>query len=134
MVRSIRVLLVDDEKSFVDSLGRILVRRGMEIRAAYDGATAVASVAKEDFDVIVLDMRMPGMDGLATLEHIRRQDSLTPVLLLSGYIDLERTTMALKGGVAEILLKPCPIDALISAIENASERKGIAREVAERSR
>lgn len=133
MAVPIRVLLVDDEKAFVDSLRRILVRRGMDVCVAHDGMTALSSLNMGGFDVVVLDMRMPGMDGLTTLEEIRRRDSLTPVLMLTGYMDLERVTVALKGGAAEILTKPCPIDTLITAIENASERKSIAREVEEKA-
>ena len=125
----IRVLLVDDEVAFVNSLSKILGRKGMEVRSAHDGATAIDLASQEPFDAIVLDVRMPGMDGLATLEGIRKHDLLTPVLLLTGHIDLERTRQALKGGATEIFLKPCPIETLVSAIENAHEWKSIRQEV-----
>jgi DNA-binding NtrC family response regulator len=130
----IRVLLIDDETLYVESLAKVLRRRGMEVFTAPNGEQGVALLSKEECDVIVLDLRMPGMDGIATLEAIRRRDTLTPVLLLTGQIDLERVTLALKGGVAEILLKPCPVDNLVSSIETARERKAIARELAEREK
>jgi len=132
MAEPIRVLLVDDETLYVESLAKVLKRRGMEVFTAPNGAQAIAFLPDHECDVIVLDLRMPGMDGIATLEEIRRHDTLTPVLILTGHIDLERVTHALKGGVAEILLKPCPVDTLVSAIENANERKAIARDVAEK--
>jgi FixJ family two-component response regulator len=75
---------------------------------------------------------MPGMDGLAALQTIRKSDALTPVLLLTGHPDLEPTTKALKSGAADVLMKPCPVETLVSAIEDASERKGYAKEVADR--
>jgi len=129
----IRVLLVDDEVAFVKSLAKILVRKGMEVQAAHEGSAAIELTSQEEFDAIVLDVRMPGMDGLATLEEIRKRDLLTPVLLLTGHIDLERTRQALKGGATEIFLKPSPIETLVSAIENAREWKAIRQEVRDTS-
>ncbi len=126
----IRVLLTDDEELFAQSLAKVLRKRGMEVITARSGQEAVELLSAHRCDVVVLDLRMPGMDGIATLEKIRRLDAQTPVLLLTGQIDLERVTQALKGGVAEILLKPCPIDTLVTAIENARERRAIARETA----
>jgi DNA-binding NtrC family response regulator len=89
-------------------------------------------ISREEFDVLVLDLRMPGMDGLATLKAIRQRDALTPVILLTGNIELKQVSDALQEGVAEVLLKPCPVDILVSSIENAYERKGFATEVAEK--
>ncbi len=129
---SMRVLLADDEKVYIESLAKILRRRGFDVVAVFDGPSAIDAASTAEFDVIVLDLRMPGMDGLATLEAIRRGDTLTPVLLLTGHADLERVTKALKGGAGDVLMKPCPVDALISAIEDASERKGFAKEVEDR--
>ncbi len=131
MTTQIRALLVDDEKIFLDSLTKVLVRRGIEVRTAQDGYKALESLKMEKFDVIVLDMRMPGMDGLSTLKAIRENDTLTPVILLTGNIDLKRVSDALKEGAAEVLLKPCPVETLVACIENAYERKGFATEVAE---
>jgi DNA-binding NtrC family response regulator len=121
-------LIVDDEEIFVQSLTRVLRTRGMVVRGVYNGPSAVEAICAEEFDVIILDMRMPGMDGLATLQAIRAKDSLTPVILLTGHEDIERVRMALKNGVMEFLLKPCDIEYLVAAIENASERKAITKE------
>ena len=126
-----RVLLVDDEKVYIESLAKVLRRRGIEIVVVYDGGSAIERHSKEEFDVVVLDLRMPGVDGLATLDCIRRRDSLTPVLLLTGNADIERATMALESGAADVLLKPCPLDTLVSAIEDACERKRFAKELGE---
>lgn len=129
MAESIQVLLIDDEKLFVESLTKVLKRRGMGVRTAHDGQTGLELLSQEEPDVIVLDLRMPGLDGLATLEKIRGMDLLTPVILLTGHIDLDRVTQVLQKGAAEVLLKPCPIDTLVSAIENACEMKAINKEV-----
>jgi len=131
MTSRIRVLLIDDETVFVDSLTKVLTRRGIGVQSAPDGHRALELLTNEGFDVIVLDMRMPGMDGLATLKAIRERDTLTPVILLTGHIDLKQVSEALKTGAAEVLLKPCPVENLVSSIENAYERKGFAAEVSE---
>lgn len=133
MTSGIRVLLIDDETVFVDALTNVLTRRGIRTQSALDGYKALELLTNEEFDVLVLDLRMPGMDGLSTLRAIRERDALTPIILLSGNIDLKQVSDALKEGAAEVLLKPCPVDILVSSIENAYERKGFATEVAEKS-
>ena len=127
--KSIRVILIDDERIFVESLTKVLKRRGMEVKAAFDGLSALKLLSYEEPDVIVLDLRMPGMDGLAVLEEIRAKDSLTPVILLTGHLDIDRVVQVMDQGVAQVLLKPCPVETLVSAIENASESKAISREI-----
>jgi DNA-binding NtrC family response regulator len=129
----IRVLLIDDEQIFVDSLTKVLRRREMKVQSAPNGAAGLELLSKEEFDVIVLDVRMPGMDGIATCQAIRERDSVTPVIFLSGHIDIKQVAQALKDGCAEVLLKPCPIDNLVSCIEDAYERKCCALDVAEKS-
>jgi len=125
----IRILLIDDEEIFVQSLTKVLKRRGMVVESAGNGALGLELLSQRDFDVVVLDLRMPGMDGVETLKAIRDRDTLTPVLILSGHIELGQVSQALREGAEEILLKPCPIDTLTSAIENAYERKVCARDV-----
>ncbi len=127
-----RVLLADDEKVYVESLAKVLRKRGFDVIPVFDGLSAIEAVSGADFDVIVLDLRMPRMDGLAALQSIRSGDTLTPVLLLTGHADLECATKALKSGAVDVLMKPCPVETLVSAIEDASERKGYAKEVEDR--
>ncbi|HOI94351.1 MAG TPA: response regulator [Syntrophobacter fumaroxidans] len=132
MAESIRVLLIDDEVLFTESLLKVLRRRGMAVRTAPDGPTGLELLSKEESDVIVLDVRMPGMDGLATFKAIRELDPVTPVIILSGNIDMKEVSEALKMGCDEILLKPCPLDTLVSSIENAYERKCFSMDVAQK--
>ncbi|MFH1176240.1 MAG: response regulator [Acidobacteriota bacterium] len=123
-----RVLLVDDERTYIDSLAKVLRRRGFEVATSYDGRSALALFDAQEPDVVLLDLRMPGQDGIATLAEIRKLDQSTPVLLLTGHADIERAAAALRGGATDILLKPCPIEELISAVENAAERKRLGGE------
>ena len=130
MPDKLRVLLTDDEEIFRELTARLLRRRGMEATTCGDGAACLSLMEGREFDAVVLDMRMPGMDGLATIERIRERNRRTPVILLTGFMDLERVTRALKAGAAEVLLKPCPPEDLVSAIENAHERLEAAEEAA----
>ena len=132
MTSRIRVLLIDDETVFVDSLTKVLTRRGFRVQSAPDGLKALELLTNEIFDVLVLDMRMPVMDGIATLKAIRERDALTPVVVLTGNPNMKQLAEALKEGAADVVLKPCPVDMLVSCIENAYERKCCATDVAKK--
>lgn len=125
------MLLVDDETAFVESLAKVLRRRGMRVRTAHDGEGALSAASGEDFDVIVLDLTMPGMDGLATLRSLRERDQTTPVLMLSAHAEVGRATQALTEGAENYLFKPCPVEELVAAIEDARERKTFVRDLLE---
>lgn len=131
MSEPIRVLLVDDEELFVKSLCQVLARRGMQVRSAGDGLAALSLLSENrgTYDVVVLDLRMPGINGLDTLKKIRGSDPGLPVILLTGNADVKLVSEALKEGINEVLLKPCPIDALVSAIENVHEWKTMTKQV-----
>lgn len=101
----------------------------MEVQAAFDGLSALKLLSSAEPDVIVLDLRMPGMDGLEVLREIRVRDALTPVILLTGNLDVDRVIQVMDQGVANVLLKPCPIETLVSTIEDACESKAISREI-----
>lgn len=136
MSNQIHILLVDDEELFVANLMQVLRRRGMKVDGVNSGAAALEAMNNAgpgSYNVVVLDMRMPGMDGLATLGAIRRIDPGIAVIILTGHSDLKQVSKVLKEGVDELLLKPCPVDTLVSAIENAHERGLLARELEQKS-
>lgn len=130
MVEPIRMLMIDDEEIFVEKMTKVLGRRGMDVKSAPDGKTGFEMFSRGDCDVVVLDVRMPGMDGLETFKAIRERDTLTPVIFLSGNMDIQQVSQALKGGNTEILMKPCLVDTLVSCIEDAWERKRCYTDVA----
>ena len=116
MTSRIRVLLIDDETVFVDNLAGILTRRGMKVQSVNDGFKALELLTNEPYDVLVLDLRMPGMDGVELLKAIREREVHTPVIVLTGQVNIKQLAEAVKEGVAEVVLKPCRIDTLISCI------------------
>jgi DNA-binding NtrC family response regulator len=127
MSERIRVLVVDDEADYLNSLKRVLSRRGFEVQTAGDGRSALDLLAEASFDCVLLDLQMPDIDGPATLTELRRWDQVTPVLLLTGRGDIPSVLSALKSGSEGFLAKPCPVEELVSAIEDASERKALTR-------
>ena len=115
-----KVLLVDDEVDFTAGLSKVLRRRGFEVETASDGMTAVVHIAKEPFDVVVLDVKMPGMDGIQVLAEIKRLAIDTQVILLTGHLSLSDEETGIKEGAFAYLFKPFPILKLVSLIEEAA--------------
>jgi DNA-binding NtrC family response regulator len=115
-----RVLLVDDEVDFTRSLGKVLSRRGFIVESASDGLTGLARIAQEPFDVIVLDVKMPGMDGLQVLSEIKRMALETRVILLTGHLSLTDEQKGIQKGAFAFLFKPVPITKLVGVISSAA--------------
>lgn len=124
----IRVLLVDDETQFVINMARILKLRGFEVTTALDGYQAVDAVKYGGgFDVVVLDVKMPGMDGVETLGEIKKRAPDTEVIMLTGHASLESGTRAMRRGAYDYLMKPCDIEDLVEKIKEAHEAEMIKR-------
>ncbi len=115
-----RVLLVDDEVDFTSSLGKVLSRRGFEVKTASDGIEALGHIANEPFDVIVLDVKMPGMDGIQVLTKIQGLALDTRVILLTGHLSVTDEEKGLKKGAFAYLFKPFPILKLVGLIQSAA--------------
>ncbi|MCK9239730.1 response regulator [Desulfocurvus sp.] len=119
---AIRLLLVDDESEFLDLMRKRLSRRNVELTVASGGEEALALAATQRFDVIVLDVRMPGMDGLEILERLRSVDHRAEVLLLTGHASVESARKGLELGAFDYLLKPVPINEFLFRIQDACQR------------
>jgi DNA-binding NtrC family response regulator len=128
----IRVLLVDDEVNFTASMEKVLRRRGFIVKIAADGFVALPLIAKEHFDVVVLDIKMPGMDGTQVLSEIKRFSPDIPVILLTGHYSLSEKEDTLEGGAYAYLLKPYPILKLVDVIVAAAFDKNTVTNSSER--
>lgn len=122
-MKAIKVLLVDDEVSFTTSLSRILTRRDFDVEVSSDGLSGLARIVQGDFDVVLLDVKMPGMNGIQVLSEIRRLSLPTRVILLTGHFSLPDEEKTLKSGAFAYLLKPYPVLKLVQIIENAAARE-----------
>lgn len=116
----IRVLLVDDEVEFTGCLARVLSRRGFEVETVGDGLAALSLIAKKHYEVVVLDVKMPGMSGLQVLSEVKRFAPSVQVILLTGHFSATDEDTTLKTGAYAYLLKPYPIMRLVSLISAAA--------------
>ncbi len=115
----ISVLLVDDEKDFVETLAERLQLRDLKVAIALNGDEAIKLVEENDFDVIVLDVKMPGKDGVETLKEIKNIEQLSQVIMLTGHATVKTAIEGMKSGAFDYLMKPTDTDELIEMIENA---------------
>jgi DNA-binding NtrC family response regulator len=121
--QAIRVLLVDDEADFSSTLSKRLHKRGLLVQTAESGDQALDTLRSAAVDVVVLDIRMPGMDGLETLRHMKKLFPLVEIILLTGHASLEAAVNGMELGAFDYLIKPVEIDALHYMIEDAFEQK-----------
>ncbi len=127
-MRQMRMLLVDDEARFVETLSKRLTARGFEVAQAFSGQEALSRLATDECDVVLLDVRMPGMDGLETLRAIRREHPLVKVILLSGHASINAAVEGMRLGASDYLLKPVDLEDLLGRMESAVEKKRIEEE------
>jgi DNA-binding response OmpR family regulator len=115
----VKVLLVDDEVGFTAGLNRVLSSRGYDVKEARDGLMALSMIGSEPFDVMVLDIKMPGMDGKQVFHELSRLTTGTRVIVLTGHYSLGEEEDAWLKSAYAYLLKPCPIGKLVALIEAA---------------
>ena len=120
---SIQVLLVDDEVEFAAYTAKRLSARGMQVQITHSGRSALKLMAEHSFDVIVLDLLMPEMNGLEVLREMKKARSKAQVIMLSGNMNGEAVTEGEALGAVEYILKPCEFSTLVKAIENADKRR-----------
>lgn len=118
-----RVLLVDDEVEFVETLAERMRARGLEVDYTHSGDSAIEKVAQKTYDAIVLDLAMPGMDGLETLRHLIENHPDLQVILLTGQGTIATAVEATKLGAKDFLQKPTDIDKLIEKIRDARAQR-----------
>src|SRR5881397_571044 len=125
---SVRLLIAEDEANLRSVISRELVRRGYLVTVAQDGTQAAACLEKQEFDVILLDVRMPGMNGLQVLALARELDVAPEAVMLTGNSTVEVAVEAMKLGACDFVTKPCSLDALDQILTKAAEKKTLRRE------
>ncbi len=119
----IRALVVDDEADFTDVLALRLTDTGETTFKAYSGGEGLEILKKENIDVVILDIKMPGMDGIETLKEIKHRHPLVEVILLTGHGTTETAVEGMKLGAFDYLLKPADFDDLKKKLVLAQKRK-----------
>jgi DNA-binding NtrC family response regulator len=118
-----RIMLIDDEERFRTNLQKMLGAQGLTVKGAASGAEALEELKLAPYDVIVLDIRMPGMDGLATLKEIKKINPEVEVIILSGHASMDAAMEINRLGGYDYLMKPCPLEEMLLKIEAAYEKK-----------
>jgi len=123
MADDTRILLVDDEREFTDTLMKRLRRRNVDVIGAGSGEEALDLLSREQVDIVILDVRMPGIDGLETLRRIKQDHSRIEVILLTGHANVEAAAEGMELGAFDYLMKPMDIDELLYKVEDAQKSR-----------
>ena len=119
------ILLVDDEVVFAANMSKLLTNRGYQVTTVKNGEEAIAALKQKPFDVMVLDLKMPVMDGITTLQQMKALNQLTEVLILTGHGSMDTAFQAIEMGAYDYVTKPCEVTELVSKIEAAHARKRV---------
>ena len=117
--KRIRLLLVDDEKGFVDIISKRMSKRNIDVTKAYSGTDALQALRKADFDVAVLDLKMEDMDGIEVLKLFKKIVPDLAVIMLTGHGSEEAARDGINFGAFDYLTKPCDLEELVAKIKEA---------------
>ena len=118
------ILLVDDEAPFVETMTKRLNKRDLQVMAALSGREALEKLKEHpEIEVVILDVKMPEMDGIETLREIKRNYPLTEVIMLTGHATVETGIEGMKLGAFDYLMKPCDIENLLAKVKESAAKK-----------
>ncbi len=120
-----KVLVVDDEADFLETIVKRLKARSIDVTGAESGFKALDLVAARPFDVVILDVKMPGLDGIETLREIKKKWPLLEVIMLTGHASVESGIQGMQLGAFDYVMKPVALDELLEKVRQAYERKVI---------
>ena len=128
MASQARILVIDDEESMRDSCQQTLSRAAHKVEVARDGVTGLAMLEKQSFDLVILDLKMPGLSGMEVLEKIKRDYPEVLVIVITGYATVESAVEAMTTGAYDFLPKPFTPEALRAIVARALDRRELALE------
>lgn len=121
-MEQMKMMLVDDEERFLATTQKLLSKKGYDVLTAASGLEALEILEKKIIHVVILDVKMPGMDGIQTLKEIKSRFPLVEVIMLTGHATVESAVDGLKSGATDYLMKPTGLDELIQKAEEAFEK------------
>ncbi|WP_320044077.1 response regulator [uncultured Desulfobacter sp.] len=122
-MEKMKLLLVDDETRYLETTSKLIERKGYDVWTAPSGEEALKILAAHNIHVVVLDVKMPGMDGNETLKHIKDLYPLTEVIMLTGHATVDSAIDGLKSGAWDYLMKPADIEDIIEKAELAFQNR-----------
>ena len=120
-----KMMLVDDEERFLSTTQKLLSRKGYDVLTASSGGEALEILRAHNIHVVILDVKMPGMDGIETLKAIKRNYPLVEVIMLTGHGTVDSAVEGLKSGATDYLTKPTDVQDLIEKAEEAFEKRQV---------
>lgn len=123
-----RILIIDDERAIRNSLKEILEYEKHEVELAEDGITAIELFEKNNFDVVLCDIKMPQMDGIEVLDKLQEISSETPVIMISGHGNIDTAVEAIKKGAFDFIEKPLDLNRILITIRNATDKTILIKE------
>lgn len=120
-----KVMIVDDEIDFLETLIKRIRKRRLDVTGVTSGEKALAELQKHQVDVVVLDVKMPGMDGIDVLKAIKKEHPLIEVIMFTGHANIEVALEGMELGAFDYLMKPMDIDELLYKIEDAHKKKAL---------
>jgi DNA-binding NtrC family response regulator len=118
-----RLMVVDDEVDFLETIVKRLQARGIDVTGVESGYQALEVLDQRSPDVIILDVKMPGMDGIETLREIKKKKPLTEVIMLTGHASVESGIQGMQLGAFDYVMKPIALDELLEKVRQAYEKK-----------
>jgi DNA-binding NtrC family response regulator len=124
-MEKMKLMLVDDEERFLQTTSKLISRKGYQVITAASGAEAIEKLLTENVHVVVLDVKMPGMDGIETLKAIKSRFPMVEVIMLTGHATVETAVEGLKSGATDYLMKPTDIGELLQKAEEAFAKRQV---------
>ena len=118
-----KILIVDDEVVFANNISKLISKRGFDVKTVYSGDQALQAVNEEDFDVVILDLKMPGLNGLETLKRIKENKSQVEVIILTGHGAMDSGIDGIQLGAFDFIMKPVRFEDLYEKVRQAYQRK-----------
>jgi len=122
-MEAMKIMLVDDEERFLSTTQKLLTKKGIDVVTATSGAAALDMLNHKHIHVVILDVKMPGMDGNETLKEIKSRFPLVEVIMLTGHASVESAIDGLKSGATDYLMKPTEIDDLMIKAGEAYQKR-----------
>lgn len=132
-MKEFNILIVDDEEEFRDLTSKRLEKKGLKVKTAESGEKALEILEHSYTDVVLLDVKMPGMDGIETLRRMRAMKPLVEVVLLTGHASVDSGIEGMKLGAFDYLMKPIDLEPLVEKLTDAFEKKRLHQEKIEQA-
>lgn len=122
-METMKMMIVDDETRFLSTTRKLLEKKGYDVLTASSGAEALETLRAHRVHVVILDVKMPGMDGVATLREIKRQFPMVQVIMLTGHATVESAVEGLKSGAVDYLMKPADLEEIVAKAKDAFRQR-----------